>query len=191
MNADISYLFGLVVGGGVLHGRTLQIILPYKKWGSTEINPSRVGEISQDILARLNPVWQSHYDMSISFSVGDNNWNIQSLNVSDAFIDDLETAGLPVVGELRSHADLNTLIPLLKTFEHKKRFISGLTDTIGSLASAHRRFTDNFQTISFEFKGTNFKLVSNVIEILQGMGCTPDQVLWNHPNQHACKSSWL
>ena len=70
MNADISYLFGLVVGGGVLHGRTLQIILPYKKWGSTEINPSRAGEISQDILARLNPVWQSHYDMSISFSGG-------------------------------------------------------------------------------------------------------------------------
>lgn len=187
MNTDIAYLVGLVVGGGVFHNRVLQIVLPYQKWGNLNINPTRAGVIARDILTRLNPILQAHYGMSVSFSVGNTDWNIQAQNVPDAFLDELRAAGLPVVGELRNHANLNALMPLLTTTEHKRRFISGLTDTIGSLALTHRRFVNDFQVISFEFKGKNFELVSNVVALLQDIGCTPDQVLWNHPNQHASK----
>ena len=65
INIDKAYLFGLVIGGGILHGDILQIVLPYKKWGNLQINPSRAGGIAEDILSRLNPIWKTHYDMNV------------------------------------------------------------------------------------------------------------------------------
>lgn len=76
VNTDQSYLLGLLVGGGVIHGESLQIVLPYKKWGDLAINPSRAGGIAEDILSRLNPLWVSQYDMNVSYKVGDRLENI-------------------------------------------------------------------------------------------------------------------
>lgn len=184
INTDQSYLLGLLVGGGILHGESLQILLPYKQWGALSVNPERAGEISKDILQRLNPIWQNQYNMGVSYKIG-TDWKIVSDNVSDKLKADLVGLGLPMEGELRSRASLERLIPFLITDEHKKNFITGLVDTIGSLAQSHRRFVADFQVVSFEFKGPNFDLVKGVIQILQAIKCPPDQVLWNHPNQHS------
>lgn len=184
INTDKAYLLGLLVGGGVIHGETLQIILPYKKWGDLNINPSRAGGIANDILSRLNPMWENGYGMSVSYKIG-TDWKIIANNVPKALKDDLDQLGLPSQGELRYSANLNALIPLLLTPEHKKNFITGLVDTIGSLAPSHRRFVSDFQVISFEFKGNNFDLVRDVVNIMINLDCFPDQVLWNHPNQHS------
>lgn len=183
INIDKAYLFGLVIGGGILHGDTLQIILPYKKWGNLQINPSRAGDIAEDILSRLNPIWETHFDMNVSYKVG-TDWKIIG-KMTPKFKDDLKIIGLPCSGELRLLSNLIYLRKYLSTLEHKKSFITGLVDTIGSLSASHRRFGSDFQIISFEFKGNNFELVKDVIEILQEMDCMPDQVLWNHPNQHS------
>jgi len=179
-----AYLLGLLVGGGIIHGESLQIILPYKKWGSLSINPTRAGGIAEDILARLNPMWMAHYGMNVSYKVG-TDWKIVSDKISKDLKDDLLAFGLPEQGELRYTSRLNNLIPLLTTIEHKKNFITGLVDTIGSLAASHRRFISDFQILSFEFKGSNFDLVGDVVKLMIDIGCTPDQVLWNHPNQHS------
>lgn len=184
INTDKAYLLGLLVGGGVVHGDSLQIILPYKKWGDLSINPSRAGGIADDILSRLNPLWVSHYNMNVSYKVG-TDWKIIANQISQSLKNDLVEFGLPSQGELRYNSKLDNLIPLLTTLEHKKNFITGLVDTIGSLAPSHRRFVSDFQVISFEFKGNNFDLVKDVVKIMMSMDCFPDQVLWNHPNQHS------
>ncbi len=189
INTDKSYLLGLLVGGGMLHENSLQIILPYKKWGNLQVNPKRAGGIAEDILKRLNPIFTNHYKMQVSYKVGQD-WKIVSDPITDLLKNDLAKLGLPTSGELRYTATIDKLMSFLTTIEHKKRFITGLVDTVGSLAVSHRRFTSEFQIISFEFKGCNFQLVKNVIEILQSIECIPDQVLWNHPNQHSGKNRY-
>ncbi len=158
INTDKAYLFGLLIGGGIIHGESLQIVLPYKKWGSLNINPTRAGGIAEDILARLNPMWMIHYDMSVSYKVG-TDWKIIANRVSEKLKNDLKDFGLPTQGEFRYSSKLDNFASLLVTDEHKKNFITGLVDTIGSLAPSHRRFVSDFQVISFEFKGSNFDLV--------------------------------
>lgn len=193
INTEEAYLFGLLIGGGILHDNSMQIILPYKNWGDLNLNPQRAGNISEDILTRLYPLFKIHYQMDVSYSV-DPEWKIISTNVSNKLKNALINLELPLSGELRLNANIEKLIYKLDTVEHKKNFITGLVDTVGSLARSHRRFVDDFQIISFEFKGNNFNLVKNIIKLLQDIGCLPDQVLWNHPNQHSgtCRyyNSW-
>jgi hypothetical protein len=184
VDTDKAYLLGLLLGGGIVQGDTMQIVLPYKNWGDLQINPTRAGGIAEDILSRLNPLWTAHYDMSVSYKVG-TDWKIICNKISDKLKNDLVEFGLPNQGELRYSARLEKIHPLLTSLEHKKNFITGLVDTIGSLAASHRRFVSDFQIISFEFKGNNFDLVSDVARILIDIGCIPDQILWNHPNQHS------
>lgn len=193
VDPDKAYLLGLLIGGGVISDNNFQILLPYNKWGDIELNQIRAGEIATDILTRLNPIWQTAYGLNVSYKYG-SDWKIVSDKISDQLIADLRSCGLPIKGELKSTANLKSLIPLLPTVEHKRNFIVGLIDTIGSLAKSHRRFVDEFQIISFEFKGSNFSLVDDVVRIFDLLGLVPDQVLWNHPNQHSgsCRyyASW-
>lgn len=184
IDTDKAYLIGLLIGGGVIANNNFQIILPYKKWGDLKENTARAGGIAQDILAKLNPIWKSSYNLDVSYKIG-TDWRIVSNTMSPDLLKDLELYGLPQAGELRNTANLKGLLPLLRSDEHKKRFIVGLVDTIGSLARSHRRFNDAFQIISFEFKGNNFSLVKDVISLLESINIPPDQVLWNHPNQHS------
>lgn len=184
IDTDKAYLIGLIIGGGILKNGFLQIVLPYKKWGDIEINPKRGGKIAEDILKRIGPTWKSTYNIDISYSI-DSSWKIICQNISPELKSDLKELGLPLEGEYRYVANIDTLKKKLTSEAHKKAFITGLVDTVGSLAKSHRRFVDNFQIISFEFKGVNFLLVKSVAEILIELDCTPDQILWNHPNQHS------
>jgi len=181
---DKAYIIGLIVGGGRIDGDTLQITLPYKKWGSLDIQPDRAGGIARDILVRMNPILSATYGMEASYTIAED-WKIRCTNITEALKTDLAQLSLPSSGEMRLNANLHGVVPALKSDEHKKRFMAGLVDTVGSLAASHRRFTDEFQIISFEFKGPNFDLVAGVADILYSLDCAPDQILWNHPNQHS------
>ena len=184
INTTKAYLFGVLVGGGVIHNGILQIAFPYKKWGDLKINPQRAGVISEDILKRIRPLFKDQYKIEIYFKV-EKDWKIVSQEVTEELLTDLKTVGLPIEGEFRYLANLDQLIPFLKSKPHIQSFITGLVDTVGSMVVSHRRFTKNFQIISLEFKGNNFSLVKSVVQLLQAIGCDPDQVLWNHPNQHS------
>jgi hypothetical protein len=184
INTDKAYILGLIVGGGRIDGKTLQISLPYKKWGDLAIEPSRAGGIAKDILLRLNPILSATYNINVSYTIS-TDWKIRCTEITESLLYDLQQLGLPLAGEMRLEANLKQLTKFLVTDEHKKRFMAGLVDTVGSLAETHRRFTNEFQIISFEFKGQNFELVADVAEILFSIDCPPDQILWNHPNQHS------
>ena len=172
-----------MIGGGILKSNRLQLVLPYKKWGDLKINPSRGGGISEDILKRAKPLWKQHYNMDLSYKI-DADWKIVFDEVSDKFKSDL--AGLLLGGgEFRETANIDRLVSHFSNDYQKREFIAGLVDTVGSLTKSHRRFTDQSQIISLEFKGQNFSLVSAVVKLLISVDCTPDQVLWNHPNQHS------
>lgn len=47
IDTDQAYLLGLLVGGGIIHGDSIQIILPYKRWGDMKSNPGRAGDIAE------------------------------------------------------------------------------------------------------------------------------------------------
>lgn len=184
LNTEKCYLLGLLIGGGILKSNTLQIVMPYKKWGSLKINPSRGGDIAEDILRRMKPLWKEYYNADINYKI-DGEWKIIFENISQKLLDELKLLKLGGDGEFRDTADISELTKYFSNVEMVKSFIAGLVDTVGSLALSHRRFSDNFQIVSIEFKGKNFKLVSQVVNLLVGIGCIPDQILWNHPNQHS------
>ncbi len=112
-------------------------------------------------------------------------WQIIASSLSESLLNDLTRFGLPIAGEFREYATIDTFLPYLNNNEKIKQFLAGLTDTVGSVAKTHRRFSDKFQIVSYEFKGKNFHLVSQLYDLFKKIGCTPDQVLWNHPNQHS------
>lgn len=184
LNTEKCYLLGLLIGGGIFKSGKLQIVMPYKNWGNLKINPQRGGDIAEDILKRAKPLWEIHYAANISYKI-DSDWKIVFDEISPVLKKDIETLGLGSGGEFRDSADLVEFSKLLTNSEMVRSFIAGLIDTIGSLAVSHRRFTDNFQIVSLEFKGKNFTLVAQVVRLLMSLGCTPDQILWNHPNQHS------
>lgn len=123
--------------------------------------------------------------MDISYTPMKKSWQIISTSLSQQLLDDLIHYKLPSTGEFREYATLETLIPYLDNTEKIKLFLAGLTDTVGSVAKSHRRFSDKFQIVSYEFKGKNFVLVAQLYDLFKQIGCIPDQVLWNHPNQHS------
>ena len=75
LNTEKSYLIGLLVGGGIIKSNTLQIVLPYKKWGDLKIEPLRGGGIAEDILKRVRPLWKEHYNVDIAYKI-DADWKI-------------------------------------------------------------------------------------------------------------------
>lgn len=183
MNTDKAYLFGLIVGGGQISDRSLTISLPYKQWGEVISNPARAGRIAKDILTKVQPIFRNEYGMDVFYKT-EPNWRITTSEISDAIKKDLRKYGLPLSGDVRETADIENLVKNMNAGT-KRAFIAGLADSIGSLAPTHRRFTDAYQIVSFEFKGKNFNLVASIVKTLVELGCVPDQILWNHPNQHS------
>jgi hypothetical protein len=135
IDTDKAYLIGLIIGGGILKNDFLQIVLPYKNWGDIKINPKRGGKIAEDILKRIGPTWKSTYNIDISYSI-DNSWKIICQNISPELKSDLKELGLPLEGEYRYVANIDTLRKKLTSEAHKRAFITGLIDTVGSLAKA-------------------------------------------------------
>jgi hypothetical protein len=187
MNNDKAYLMGLIVGGGRSRGEfeSFDITLPYRRWGSLIRNPERAGRIARDIMTLIQPIFEYEYGLGLSYETGERDWVIRFHGDLEALRDDLRRYGLLVFGEFRSLADIGQLREFLLDANLKRHFIAGLADTIGSLAPSHRRFTEGYQIVSFEFKGLNYRLVQQICQMLHEIGCYPDQVLWNHPNQHS------
>lgn len=191
MNNDKAYIFGMVVGGGIWkHPEDcFQIHLPYDIWGDAQANPARAAQISSDIMRYVNPLFHNVYGINVSYEGGRKYWTI-FCESSAELVDDLRHYGIEPLGELRDSVQLDGLLPALSDNNLKKRFIAGLADTIGSTSLSHRRFNNEYPTISFEFKGFNYRLVCSVCKLLRNLGCKIDQVLWNHPNLHSGKNPY-
>jgi len=129
-------------------------------------------------------MWDNEYSMDITYNVLNGSWQISGL-VSSSLKKDLKEYGLPEGGNFRATSDLSILEIRLDNHEKIKRFIAGLTDTVGSLAPSHRHRVESFQIISYEFTGKNFSLVAQLSSIFSEIGCHPNQILWNHPNFHS------
>lgn len=121
--------------------------------------------------------------MDITYSVLNRAWQISG-TVTTELLSDLTTLGLKR-GNFRETSDIEILQASLNNTEKIKRFIAGLTDTVGSLAPSHRHRTQNLQVISYEFTSKNFVLVSQITNLFIKINCFPNQILWNHPNFHS------
>jgi len=184
LDTDKAYLLGLIIGGGEIAGGRLLITLPYRNWGSLRIHPERAGEINHFILLTLKPIWKSVYGLELFYTVDARSWQIYT-QVNDALQHDLAAYGLPVSGKLKESANISVLLAALDNDQKKKRFIAGLTDTVGSLARSHRHRVAHNQIISYEFSGKNFALIGQLTQLFTAIHCQPDQILWNHPNFHS------
>lgn len=191
MNTDKAYLLGLVVGGGSFSAdhTIFNIKLPYKEWGDVKKNPERGGKIATDILKIVKPILETEYDLTVSYK-SSSEWIINCTGNTQPLIDDLATFNISPSSNLRETADLSQLIAALADENMKKRFISGVADTIGSLNPTHRRFNENVQIISFEIKGFNYPYVCELCRLLYDLGCVPDQILWQHPNMQSGSDSY-
>lgn len=188
MNTDKAYVLGFVIGSATFgtDSSTVTLNLPLRRWGAASpSDPNRAGEIARDILTRLNPVFNNEYGIQLAYHQSDHAWVVTCEGNIQLLANELEALGVAPAGELRTHADISTITPLLADAILKAHFLGGLADSIGSLAPSHRRFDDEHQIISFEFKGFNFRLVSQICQLFHELECYPDQILWNHPNQHS------
>ncbi len=92
MNTDKAYIMGLVVGGGSFGAAkdSFSIKLPYKQWGDVAKNPSRAGEIANDIIRAVSPVMKSEYGLTVTF-VTKPEWRIVCIGDLTALIADLKS----------------------------------------------------------------------------------------------------
>ena len=165
------------------------IRLPYRQWGEAAQNPTRAGMIANDILHVVKPLMSIEYNLDVSYTTG-KEWRIVCHGDPSALIADLRSFQIEPTSSLHKTADLQFLISALTDTTMKKRFIAGVADTIGSMASSHRRFTDDVQIISFEISGFNYRYVCQLCHLLYQLGCVPDQILWQHPNMQCGSDSY-
>jgi len=187
MNVDKAYLLGLIIGGGIWGNAedVFRIRLPYKQWGSYEIEPKRASEITRDIMNVVSPLMRNTYGSTVSFDTSrGGEWNILCEGDLSSLKADLEGYGIVCEGELRKTAEIDGIVADLADENMKVRFVAGLADTIGSTKLSHRRFTNDKQMISFEIQGYGYAFVCSLCRLLHSIKCYPDQVLWNHPNMH-------
>lgn len=184
INTDKAYLFGMLVGGGVFgdSDSSFVIQLPYKAWGEVAKNPARAGEIGTSILNVVKPILKGTYGIDCSYYISKGKWIITCDGKFDALKSELSTYGIDAAGELRKNANIDKLVAALTNDSLKRRFLSGMADTIGSLSPSQRRFTKDFAIVSFEFNGFNYNLIYNVCQLLCSLNLYPDQIEWNHPN---------
>lgn len=180
-----TYLLGLLVGGGKVDTKTFVIDLPFKKWG---MDPKRMNIIATDILTKICQYFNSTYNFNVTYEIGNNRWLITPIAGADIspLIKDLQELNLPTGGFLLSTVDL-TIAKTKLTGISVESFLSGIFDTRASLTLSHRRFTDDAPVVSVEIPGSteNFRFVVQLCSWLTDLGSITDQILYNHPNQHA------
>lgn len=180
-----AYLLGLLVGGGKIDENTFVIDLPYKKWG---MEPKRMNIIAADIITKICQYFNTTYKFSVTYEYGNGRWLITPIGNADilSIKSDLQFLGLPTGGFLLSSVDLTTAKSKL-TGINSASFLSGIFDTRASLTLSHRRFSDDAPVVSVEIPGStqNFNFVVQLCAWLTDLGSTTDQILYNHPNQHA------
>lgn len=187
MDSDRAYLLGLIIGGGIFGNSedVFRIRLPYKKWGSYIENPKRAGQIAKDILQKVSKIFMVIFNLSVQYeTTKEGIWTILCEGDLTELKKYLRKYKINCSGEIRGEVDLEPIIAELIDDNLKRRFIAGLADTIGSIASSHRRFSDEHQIISLEIKGTNFDFVCKLCQLLYSINCIVDQINWNHPNIH-------
>lgn len=185
LNHNKTYILGLFVGAGKIDRDTFLIELPFKKWG---MEPAKMNVIAIDILQRIAGLFDSEYGLKVTYEIGNNRWFIKPIDNQD-FTNvktDLKNLLLPYSGFLLNTADLTNAKGKLKGV-NAESFLSGIFDTRASIALSHRRFNDDAPVVSIEIPGStkNFKLVVQLCSWLTDLGSTTDQILYNHPNQHA------
>lgn len=180
-----AYLIGLLVGGGKIDKDVFVIDLPFKKWG---MEPTRMSIIATDILTKICQYFNTTYSFNVTYEIGNNKWLIKPMPNSniDELKKDLDFLQLPSSGFLLAKADLSFAKKELKGVSIES-FLSGIFDARASLTLSHRRFTDDAPVVSIEIPGStkNFKFVVQLCSWLTDLGSTTDQILYNHPNQHA------
>ncbi|MDX1718822.1 MAG: hypothetical protein R3353_01580 [Salegentibacter mishustinae] len=190
INHNKAYLLGLITGGGRLDKETFIIELPFKKWG---MDPKKMGKIAVDILERISKLFQSEYQINVTYEIANSKWLIKPIQKGnfDRIKADLENLGLPTVGFLLNKADLVIAKSQLSGI-NAETFLSGIFDTRASITKSHRRFNSEAPVVSIEIPGStkNFKLVVQLCSWLTEMGSTTDQILYNHPNQHAASDPY-
>ena len=180
-----AYLLGLLVGGGKVDTKTFVIDLPFKKWG---MDPKRMNIIATDILTNIRQRFNTTYNFDVTYEIGNSRWLITPIAGADIspLVKDLQDLNLPIGGFLLSTVDLAIAKTKLKGISVES-FLSGIFDTRASLTLSHRRFTDDAPVVSVEIPGStkNFKFVVQLCSWLTDLGSITDQILYNHPNQHA------
>lgn len=180
-----AYLIGLLVGGGKVDTNTFVIDLPFKKWG---MDPKRMNIIATDILTNIRLRFNATYNFDVTYEIGNSRWLITPIAGADIspLIKDLQELNLPIGGFLLSAVDLSIAKTKLSGIS-VEGFLSGIFDTRASLTLSHRRFTDDAPVVSVEIPGStkNFKFVVQLCSWLTDLGSITDQILYNHPNQHA------
>lgn len=185
-----AYIIGLLVGGGKIDKNVFVIDLPFNKWG---MEPNRMSIIATDILTKICQYFNTTYSFNVTYEIGNNKWLIKPM--SNANIDelkkDLENLKLPTSGFLLAKTDLSFAKKELKGVSIES-FLSGIFDARASLTLSHRRFTDDAPVVSIEIPGStkNFKFVVQLCSWLTDLGSTTDQILYNHPNQHAASDPY-
>ncbi|MBZ0201280.1 MAG: hypothetical protein K8H86_15535, partial [Ignavibacteriaceae bacterium] len=185
INHKKAYILGLLVGGGKIDKDVFVIDLPFKKWG---MEPSRMNIIATDILTKICQCFNSTYKFNVTYEISSNKWLIKPMPDSniEELKKDLDDLHLPTSGFLLAKADLTFAKIELKGISIES-FLSGIFDARASLALSHRRFTNDAPVVSIEIPGStkNFKFVVQLCSWLTDLGSTTDQILYNHPNQHA------
>lgn len=185
LNHNKTYILGLFVGAGKIDRDIFFIELPFKKWG---MEPSKMNVIAIDILQRIAGLFNSEYGLKVTYEIGNNRWYIKLIENQDFtnLSNDLKNLGLPSTGFLLNKTDLSTAKNKLNG-SNAESFLSGIFDARASIALSHRRFNDEAPVVSIEIPGStkNFSLVVQLCSWLTDLGSTTDQILYNHPNQHA------
>ncbi len=189
MTEDQAYVLGLFVGGGTISSSSFIITLPLKSWG---LQPRNIHSLSRDFAIEIKKRFQRAYNIIVDYNATNDSWTLfpdaasgQACDLSQ-LISDLSLYGLPTSGELLKSANLAQLKSSISQY-HAEYFISGLIDTRGSVEGSHRRFNNNAPIVSFEVPGStmNFVFVMQFCSWLHELGTFADQILYNHPSQHA------
>lgn len=185
INHQKAYILGLLTGGGTISKDTFIIKLPFKKWGMKLENANK---IQIDILTKICQKFQTEYQFSVTYELGNGIWIIKPIGNpnTNLLFNDLTNLGLPTNGFLLNNVDLTTARNILKGISVES-FLSGIFDTRASLTPSHRRFTSKAPVVSIEIPGStkNFKFVVQFCSWLTSLGTITDQILFNHPCQHA------
>ena len=181
-----AYVLGLLTGGGTIANGTFKIVMPFDKWGA---DPATASAISHDLLTKVRTIFDTAYGLTVNYTLGNKGrWIIQPIGNPSLtqIVTDLGMLGLPVLDNLLDTADLVSAKANLVGMR-AEHFLTGIFDARASLTESHRRFNDDSPVVSIEIPGStmNFKFVVQLCAWLTDLGSITDQILFNHPCQHA------
>jgi hypothetical protein len=177
LSTDKAYLLGLIVGGGSINDGYLEVNISQKK---LDTDSARAIKVFGDFTKHLRPKFRSAYGIEVNFEQQPIRLGLQ---IAGGLSADLAELGY-TSGEIRKEGSLKRLESIIGD-AFLPYLLAGLADATASLAPSHRRFSDSVSIASFEWSGFNYDNVAALARMLLRIKCPPDQILWNHPNQHS------